>query len=127
MSDYIESRVAIQCTTIDGKTGTYLFDISKGVLHAVSPVFSGCVELFSWIKAQKYITRHGVAESTYRIHDVCEFIQDAIDKIESAKDDAGEAIKELRELRSLKTTWVGKKENDLRFKADKLLRDNNHA
>jgi hypothetical protein len=43
--------LAIQCRTIDGSKGTFLFTGESTARKPISPVFSGCVELFDWAKA----------------------------------------------------------------------------
>jgi hypothetical protein len=50
MSRPAQLKEAIQCTTRDGKTGSYLFDPEVGQQEAFSPVFACLVELYTWCR-----------------------------------------------------------------------------
>ena len=41
-------KMAIQCETIGGERGDYLYDPATGISQAVSPVFGGLVALLAW-------------------------------------------------------------------------------
>jgi len=50
-----QAKVAIQCTASTGEVGTFLY-IGRTELGfmAVTPIMSGCIELFDWLRANQW-------------------------------------------------------------------------
>lgn len=56
--------VAIQCDTVDGQRGTFLFRETEQGRQPISPVFTSLVDLYPWLDANGWRAVHNSTEPT---------------------------------------------------------------